>query len=65
MSAPRQRTFAPLCWRVIVAASVVAQTAARTFWKRFAAIDIPMPERHTSMPKSASPEATALATFAA
>ena len=57
-----QSTFAPLCWRVSVAASVVAQSAARTFWNLLAAIDMPMPVLHMSTPKSASPVATSFAT---
>ena len=61
-SAPRHRTFAALWWRVMVAVATSWQIAARTFWKRFATIDIPMPVRQTSMPKSAAPVATSFAT---
>ena len=48
-----------------VAASVVAHVAARTFWKRLAAIAMPMPERQIRTPKSTEPDATSFATAAA
>ena len=65
VSAPMQRMFAPLWRRAVSASLTVWHSAARTFWKRFAAMDMPRPVRQTSTPKSTSPFATASATSSA
>ena len=63
--APNARMLASLCWRVSFALYGSEQCAQRTPRTLFAAMEMPIPVPQMRIPRSQSPETTALATFSA
>src|SRR4051794_13444791 len=61
--APSARTLASLCSRASVAEIGSSTRAQRQCGSRFTAIEMPIPEPQTAIPRSAAPVATARASF--